>query len=53
MEEHRCGGCGFIFDDSQGYPEAEVPREKEFSDLPREWVCPMWGAAIDLFIEVP
>ena len=53
MEEHRFGGCGFIFDDSQGYPEAEVPPETKFSDLPREWVCPVCGAGKDLFIEVP
>jgi rubredoxin len=52
MEEHLCGGCGFIYDDSQGYPEVQVPPDTEFEDLPREWVCPMCGAAKDLFIAV-
>ncbi|OGR25472.1 MAG: Rubredoxin [Desulfobacca sp. RBG_16_60_12] len=52
MEEHLCGGCGFIFDDSQGYPEVEVAAETKFADLPRDWVCPLCGAGKDLFIEV-
>lgn len=53
MGEHLCGGCGFIYDDSQGYPEVEVRPQMKFPDLPREWVCPICGAEKDLFIEVP
>jgi rubredoxin len=52
MEEHLCGGCGFIYGDSQGSPQVAVPPETKFSDLPREWVCPICGAEKDLFIEV-
>jgi rubredoxin len=52
MPEHLGGVCGFIYDESQGDPEVQVPPHMELENLPGDWVCPVCSAAPDYFITV-
>jgi pyruvate oxidase len=42
MAKYRCTVCNYVFD--------EVKEGKKFSDLPKEWVCPICGAPQSLFV---
>ncbi len=45
MSKYRCKICGYIYDPSEGDPDADVAAGTPFADLPDSWVCPMCGAA--------
>lgn len=51
MRKYVCGICGFIYDESQGYPESGVVSGTKWEDIPEDWVCPLCGAAKDEFEE--
>ena len=42
MARYRCTVCNYIYD--------EVKEGKKFSDLPKEWVCPVCGAPKSSFV---
>ena len=42
MARYRCTVCNYIYD--------EVKEGKKFSDLPKEWVCPICGAPKSSFV---
>ena len=42
MAKYRCTVCNYVFD--------EVKEGKAFSDLPKEWVCPVCGAPKSAFV---
>ena len=42
MAKYRCTVCNYVFD--------EVKEGKKFSDLPKEWVCPVCGAPKSAFV---
>ena len=42
MARYRCTVCNYVYDD--------VKEGKKFSDLPKEWVCPVCGAPKSVFI---
>ena len=42
MARYRCTVCNYIYDD--------VKEGKKFSDLPKEWVCPVCGAPKSVFV---
>ncbi|MGA3110786.1 MAG: thiamine pyrophosphate-dependent enzyme [Candidatus Bathyarchaeia archaeon] len=42
MAKYRCTVCNYVFD--------EVKEGKKFSDLPKEWVCPVCGAPKSVFV---
>jgi pyruvate oxidase len=42
MAKYRCTVCNYVYD--------EVKEGKKFSDLPKEWVCPVCGAAKTAFV---
>jgi len=52
MGEHLCAVCGFLYDQTQGYFEAQLAPQTEFEDLPENWVCPICGVGPDMFITV-
>ncbi len=52
MEEHVCGGCGFVYDEQEKTTKVSAPPQAKFPDLPQDWVCPVCGAGKELFIEV-
>ncbi len=42
MAKYRCTVCNYVYDDA---------KEKiKFSDLPKEWVCPVCGAPKSAFV---
>ncbi len=42
MGRYRCTVCNYVYD--------EVKEGKKFSDLPKEWVCPVCGAPKSVFV---
>ncbi len=42
MAKYRCTVCNYVFD--------EEKEGKKFSDLPKEWVCPVCGAPKSSFV---
>ncbi len=51
IKKYTCSVCGYVYDPSAGDPENGVAAGTEFKDLPGDWVCPVCGAAKDLFEE--
>jgi rubredoxin len=49
MDKWVCTVCGYIYDPESGDPDANVEPSTPFEDLPEDWVCPICGAAKDLF----
>ena len=42
MAKYRCTVCNYVYD--------EAKEGKKFSDLPKEWVCPICGAPQSVFV---
>jgi len=42
MARYRCTVCNYVYD--------EAKEGKKFSDLPKEWVCPVCGAPKSIFV---
>jgi len=49
MQKYVCTVCGYIYDPALGDPDNGVPAGTPFEQLPRNWVCPICGAARDAF----
>jgi rubredoxin len=49
MTLYVCNACGYIYDPSEGDPDAGIPSGTAFADLPEDWVCPVCGAPKDEF----
>lgn len=49
MEKYECTICGYIYDPEKGDPEHGINPGTPFDALPDEWVCPLCGAAKDMF----
>jgi flavin reductase (DIM6/NTAB) family NADH-FMN oxidoreductase RutF/rubredoxin len=49
MAKYRCTICGYIYDPEKGDPETGIEPGTPFEKLPDSWVCPLCGAAKDLF----
>ena len=43
MNRYACGVCGFVYDPETGDPEAGIPSDTDFEELPDDWVCPVCG----------
>ena len=52
MKKYQCEVCGYIYDPAEGDPEANIPPNTPFEDLPADWVCPICGATKDQFTPV-
>jgi rubredoxin len=44
MAKYVCSICGFIYDETNGIPEAGIVPGTRWEDLPADWVCPLCGA---------
>src|SRR3972149_10585339 len=42
MAKYRCTVCNYVYD--------EAKEGKKFSELPKEWVCPVCGAPQNMFV---
>lgn len=49
METHVCTVCGYEYDPEVGDPDSGIPAGTAFEDIPEDWICPVCGAAKDLF----
>ncbi len=51
-KKYRCRICGYIYDPEKGDPEAGIPPDTPFEELPEDWVCPLCGAPKSAFEEL-
>lgn len=47
--KYICTICGFIYDESLGYDNNNIPAGTAWSDVPSEWKCPLCGATKNEF----
>lgn len=52
MDKWKCSVCGYVYDPEAGDPDTGIPPDTLFENLPEDWVCPVCGAAKDLFDKV-
>jgi len=52
MQDYQCGVCGYLYEPSNGDPEANILPNIAFNHLPDDWVCPICGAGKDQFSAV-
>lgn len=45
MKKYICTICGFIYDEEQGIPEAEIAPGTKWGDVAKDWKCPLCGAS--------
>lgn len=50
-KKYFCIVCGYEYDPGQGDPEGGIRAGTPFAKLPEDWVCPICGAAKDMFEE--
>jgi rubredoxin len=49
MKKYECTICGYVYDPAIGDPDNGISAGTPFEDLPSDWVCPMCGAAKEMF----
>jgi len=47
--KYKCNICGYIYDPEKGDPDGGVKTGTPFEAIPDSWVCPVCGAAKDMF----
>ena len=45
----QCLICGFIYDESEGWPDDGIPAGTRWEDVPPNWTCPDCNARKDDF----
>ncbi len=51
MKKYICDVCGYVYDPAIGDPDNGIKPGTEFTDLPKDWVCPICGVGKDSFSE--
>ena len=49
MERWKCTICGYVYDPAYGDSDGGITPGMPFENLPDDWVCPVCGAAKDMF----
>ena len=49
MKKWKCSICSYIYDPAKGDPDNGVKPGTAFEEIPEDWVCPVCGAAKDVF----
>ena len=51
----QCRVCGWIYDEALGVPDAGIPPDTPWEEVPDDWCCPDCGATKDEFamVELP
>ena len=52
MQKWLCTICQYIYDPELGDPDNGIDPGTPFESLPDDWVCPLCGAAKDMFEQV-
>jgi rubredoxin len=52
MAKWECTSCGYVYDPSEGDPDAGVAPGTQFEQLPDDWVCPQCGVGKEMFEKV-
>ncbi len=45
MKKWECTVCGFIYDESEGWPDDGIPPGTRWEDVPEDWECPDCGVS--------
>ena len=45
MKTYLCIVCGFIYDESAGFPAEGIAPDTKWSDIAADWACPDCGVA--------
>lgn len=43
-KKYICLICNYIYDESLGWPESDIPPGTKWEDVPEDWTCPDCGA---------
>ena len=49
MKRYICVICGFIYDETQGWPEDGIEPGTKWEEVPENWFCPDCGAGKEDF----
>jgi len=52
MAKYRCTICNYIYDPEKGDLDGGIKPGTAFEDIPASWVCPVCGAAKDMFVKM-
>jgi len=47
--KYQCSACGYIYDETEGDPDAGLPPGTLFEDIPEGWGCPECGVDKSFF----
>lgn len=47
--KYKCNVCGYVYDPEKGDSDGEIKKGTPFEAIPDSWVCPVCGAAKDMF----
>ena len=48
-KQYMCLICGFIYNESEGWPDDEIAPGTKWEDVPDDWVCPDCSVGKDDF----
>ena len=46
---YECLGCGFTYDEEEGWPDEGIEPGTKWEDVPEDWVCPDCGVGKEDF----
>ena len=49
MARYVCTGCGYVYDEAEGYPDGGIAAGTKWEDVPDDFVCPMCGVDKSMF----
>ena len=49
MQKYVCSICGFVYDETAGYPQGGIAPGTKWEDVPEDWICPLCGATKNEF----
>ncbi len=52
MDTYVCSICGYVYSEADGDPGNGVAPGTKWADVPDDYVCPLCGAAKDMFDKV-
>ena len=51
MKKYVCSVCGFVYEEAEGYPDADLAPGTVWEDVPEDFSCPLCGVGKDMFEE--